>query len=633
MLTYLRRKKNSLKWIFWLLILVLGAGMLLLFVDTPAGGPSGLGNHVAVVDEDTITVAEFQRGYRVMLEAYQRQFGERLEEFLPQLRLSDQVINSLINEYSIGSEARRLGIEVPDQEVVEQIASFPAFKDPDTGAFVGSERYRHILHSFQTTPTAFEASVRRQLLGNKLLSLLTSGIEPSFAEVRQKFVKDTGRTRIRYVYFDTEIPATETPEPEELQQFFQENQQQFAVPEKRKTAYLNVPVKTDGVELSQEAIQARVAEIPETDRVRASHILFKVEPNESDVLAREKAQQVLEQLKAGEDFAELARQVSEDTSTDDGGDLGFFGRGMMHPEFERVAFELEPGQFSDPVRTPFGIHLIKNTAKPRTSEQARRTMAEFQLRSEEAERLARERADAILGQVKTGTGFQEIAAKEPDLEVGETDFFSLSEDLESLQVRADYNQQIFALAQDELAGPYAAAQYFVISRLLEVEPAYQPPLEDIRDQVLAEYQQVGGSQLAEENADHFYRAVLDSGSFTETTEQWKLEPVTTRVFSAGDNVDDTLKVSSALHERVYLMSEGETSPPIIVAGKLIVFEVFDRAPLDEELFAEQQSEISDSLKQEQRQSFFTAYLQKVVDRLHREEKITVNRELLDTLSG
>ncbi len=61
--------------------------------------------------------------------------------------------------------------------------------------------------------------------------------------------------------------------------------------------------------------------------------------------------------------------------------------------------------------------------------------------------------------------------------------------------------------------------------------------------------------------------------------------------------------------------------------------MFDRAPLDEELFAEQQSEISDSLKQEQRQSFFTAYLQKVVDRLHREEKITVNRELLDTLSG
>lgn len=98
------------------------------------------------------------------------------------------------------------------------------------------------------------------------------------------------------------------------------------------------------------------------ERVRARHILVKADPaagEEGRRAAREKMEAILEELHAGEDFAELARKRSEDSSAARGGDLGAFPRGTMVKSFEDAAFALEAGAVSDPVETPFGYHIIK----------------------------------------------------------------------------------------------------------------------------------------------------------------------------------------------------------------------------------------------------------------------------------
>jgi len=97
-------------------------------------------------------------------------------------------------------------------------------------------------------------------------------------------------------------------------------------------------------------------------QVRARHILFKfpadASPAARDSLRR-RAEQVLAQATGGADFAGLARQHSDDTSKEQGGDLGFFGKGQMVPSFEEAAFALQPGQLSRVVESPFGYHIIK----------------------------------------------------------------------------------------------------------------------------------------------------------------------------------------------------------------------------------------------------------------------------------
>jgi peptidyl-prolyl cis-trans isomerase C len=102
------------------------------------------------------------------------------------------------------------------------------------------------------------------------------------------------------------------------------------------------------------------------ERIRASHILCGVDPKATDAekkKAKEKAEELLKEIKAGKDFAELAKTNSTCPSKAQGGDLGFFGKGQMVPAFENAAFALKPGEVSNVVETQFGYHIIKLTEK------------------------------------------------------------------------------------------------------------------------------------------------------------------------------------------------------------------------------------------------------------------------------
>ncbi len=109
--------------------------------------------------------------------------------------------------------------------------------------------------------------------------------------------------------------------------------------------------------------KAHPEEFGTPEQVRARHILIRVEKNASEdqwEKARQKAVDILKRIRNGEDFATLASEVSEDPgSKAQGGDLGFFQKGRMVPEFEKAAFALKPGEVSDIVKTPFGFHIIK----------------------------------------------------------------------------------------------------------------------------------------------------------------------------------------------------------------------------------------------------------------------------------
>jgi peptidyl-prolyl cis-trans isomerase C len=115
-------------------------------------------------------------------------------------------------------------------------------------------------------------------------------------------------------------------------------------------------------EAMQKTYQEAVAQQKPEKEVRARHILFRADPNdkEAQAAAEKKAQDVEAQLKKGADFAKLATELTEDPSGKaDGGDLGFFTKEQMVPEFAEVAFELKPGEVSKPVKTQFGWHVIK----------------------------------------------------------------------------------------------------------------------------------------------------------------------------------------------------------------------------------------------------------------------------------
>ncbi|MDI6869983.1 MAG: peptidylprolyl isomerase [Bacillota bacterium] len=115
------------------------------------------------------------------------------------------------------------------------------------------------------------------------------------------------------------------------------------------------------VEQVQESAKISEADLAKAyEQVHARHILFRVENPEEDAAVRAKAEETVKKLRAGADFAQLAKKLSDDPgSKDKGGDLGFFGHGQMVAEFEKVAFDLKVNEFSDPVKTAYGYHIIQ----------------------------------------------------------------------------------------------------------------------------------------------------------------------------------------------------------------------------------------------------------------------------------
>lgn len=627
-----RRKKHALRWVWWVVIVVLGAGMLLLFVNPPTGVQGIRGTELANVDGCSVGVLDFRRRYAQTVDIYRQQFGENFERFQQQLRLGDQTLNSLISECAIAEEAKRLGLSASTDEIRERVLSLPVFRT-ESGHFVGKSQYERILQANNLTWEQFEEGVRREILRNKLLYILTDGIEPQPSEVRQQFASQNQEVKVRYVAIDKENLEEPEISDEELKKYFEDSGEKFKLPEKRKIKFVRVPIASSKVEVSEEQIQAKMEEVPDQTQIRASHILFKVKPDGDDSDARRRAAEVLKKLKAGADFAEMARQYSEDTSASQGGDLGFFGRGRMVPEFEKAAFSLKTGEMSGLVKSPFGIHIIKVTSAPRSSQEARRMVAEFQVREEEAGRLAKAQAEALAAQLRTATSIEEAVAGQEGLKVQETDFFALGDRVPELAVGSDFNQQVFALQKGEVTDPYLSGVSYVVARLEEVQPARMPQLDAVRDKVIEDYQLVRREELANQRAKEIYQSAVRAGSLEKAAEEKGMTAVTTDFFKSGSTVDDTLKFSPVLHERAFAMDEGEVSPAITVAGKLIVFEVVDKTPIDEGVFEEKKDEIASQLKEQKRNSFFVSYVQNVVDQLRKNEKIEIDRELLDSLTS
>jgi hypothetical protein len=172
---------------------------------------------------------------------------------------------------------------------------------------------------------------------------------------------------------------------------------------------------------------ARKAEFDQPEQVRARHVLIPIakgegtDPAKAEADALAAAERAAARLRAGEKFEKLARELSADPgSKDQGGDLGFFPRGRMVAAFEEAAFSLQPGVVSDPVKSPYGFHVIrveeKRPAKVISFDEAKPALARELLIEQKAKRAAGEQVEKLLEAVRQGKTLVD-AARERSLSI------------------------------------------------------------------------------------------------------------------------------------------------------------------------------------------------------------------------
>jgi peptidyl-prolyl cis-trans isomerase D len=634
MLDRMRRHKNVLKWSLVLVVLAFIA--LYIPASNDSANGAGLGDAVATVEGNDVTVAQFRQAYARQMQAYRSAYGANMDEsLLRQLGIDQRIVQQLIEEEVALAEARRLGITASDEEVRQRILAIPAFQE--NGQFIGFDRYRQMLQ-MQNPPVResdFEEQVRNSITVEKLQAALTNWISISEADVEAAFRERNEKVKLAVVNFPADkfregVQATD----QEVSAWFEANKDDYRIPEKRKVKYalLDVQAIRDRITVSPQDVQNyyedNAQQFSTPEQVRASHILLETEgKNEEDV--RKLAEDIAKQARAGADFAALAKQYSEDESNNTtGGDLDYFSRGQMVPEFDTAAFSLEPGEVSDPVKTSFGYHVIKMadkraaTSRPLAEVQAQ---IEDQIKWQRAQDEAQRTADDLAAQLKAPADLETIA-RPRGLTVSESGFFAREEPIAGLGLAPAAAEQAFTLEEGAVSPAIRTPQGFAFLTVTGKQDAYVPKLEEVqarvRDDVLKNKAVDAARQKAAEVA-----GALKSGNFDAAAKAAGVEVQTTDLITRGAPIGDA-GVSPAIDAAAFSLPQGSVSDPITTDSGAVVIRVLERQEPSAEEVASGKQGMRDELMNERRGRFFAAYMGKARERMD----IRINSQVLAQLT-
>ncbi len=374
---------------------------------------------LAVVGSEKIQRQDFDEAQRQQIDRMRQMLGGQVDaSVFDSAEMRREVLDGLIQQRVLAQEARSLWFTASDERLREAILAIPAVLE--NGQF-SRERYDNLLRANGLTVEGFEARLRNDLAIDQVLGPV-QGATFMPAELTRKLIAiETEQRDVRTVSFpEDRYRSGITVSDDEVRQRYEADASRFEIPEKADAEFvmLDESAAAKGLTVSEADIQSfyeqNRARFSTPEQRRASHILLEV-PSGADAAAvesvRAKAQGILDRVKAAPaEFAAIARAESQDPgSAARGGDLDWFGRGMMVAPFEQAVFSLQKGQLSDLVQTEFGFHIIKltdlraETVKPLTEvraeieREARAQMAarRFAEMSNEFDNLVYEQSDSL----------------------------------------------------------------------------------------------------------------------------------------------------------------------------------------------------------------------------------------------
>ena len=640
-MTMLDRMRRHRGWLKWSLGLVVVA-MAVFFIPTDSLQPTGTtvgaapNEVVADVDGHELTAGDFQQRYLSQIQAYRNQFGGSInDQLLRQLGIEQQILTQMVDEQVALIEADRHGIRVSDEELAQQIFSIPGLQE--NGRFIGEERYEQLLQS-QSPPMTkrqFEESLRRSMVIDKLRAALTDWMAVADADLEREFRKRNEKVKLQVVALTADqFRSQVTVSDADVAAHFESKKAEYRVGEQRKIKYLlldrdqarqkvTVPV-TD----VQRYYNNNIEQYQTPEQVRASHILLNT-AGKDEAAVRKQAETILAQAKAGADFAELAKKFSEDEgSKPTGGDLNYFGRGRMVPEFEAVAFTIAPGQISDLVKTQYGFHIIKvvdkRAAVTQTIDQVRPQIQQT-LAAQIADQQITDRAQQLDERIDNPGDLDE-AAGELGLMVQESGLFQRQDPVPGLGAAPQVADAAFQLADGAVSDALGSPRGPVFITVVEKKDPYVPALDEVKDRVREDVIRARATELSRQRAGAVAASLKSAKDFAAAAKSQSLEAKDTQLVSRDSALPD-VGVSPEVDKVAFALPVGGVSDPIQTTDATVVVRVVERDDVTPDEFRIARERFRAELLNERRGQFFTAYMTKVKDRLSIEVRNDVLRRL------
>jgi peptidyl-prolyl cis-trans isomerase D len=593
---------------------------------------------VAEVGGHQLTAGDFNQRYLAQVQAYRTQFGGTINtQLLRQLGVEQQVLRQMIEEQIALIEADRNGITVSDDELAQAIFALPGLQE--NGRFIGDARYEQLLQS-QTPPLSkyqFEESLRRSMILDKLRAALTDWMAIADADVDKEYRQRNEKVKLQVVALTAGAFRDKvTVNDADVATYFNAHSAEYRVGEQRKIKYLLLDREQARLKVSvppndiQRYYNDNRQQYETPEQVRASHILFET-MGKNEEAVKKQAEDVLRQAKAGADFAELAKKFSEDKgSKDRGGDLDYFGRGRMVPEFEMAAFTMMPGQISELVKSQFGYHIIKVIdRRPATTRSLDEVRAQIQqqLALETADQRITDQAREFEGRIKSPADLDTVA-KSAGLSVQESGFFQRADPVPGLGNAPDVTAEAFKLETGKVSGVLSTSRGPVFITVTEKKDPYVPKLDEVKSRVHDDLVRVRAAELSKQRAAAIAGALKSASDFAAAAKAQGLEAKDTDLIPRNSALPE-IGVSPEVDKVAFALPVGGVSDPLQTDEGTVIVRVVQREEVTADKVNQARESFRAELLNERRSRFFAAYMNKAREGI----QIEVNNDVLRKITA
>ncbi len=653
MIRFLQRDNRVTKAFFVVVIAAASVGMVVYLIPGLTGMGASTADTYAVIYphwysrllSSGITISE----QRVSQAARQQMLRNRYPDNPAIERIIEQQAGQqLVQQQLMIYEAEKLGITATDDDVSDFLhqGQFGEYLFPN-GNYIGDDRYgAFVANQFNMSVEEFQQEVKESILIHRLQAMITAGVTVNDQEAREDYLKKNIKIKFDYAVISSDdLRKQINPSDADLQSFFKKNPARYAaaVPEQRKIIYFaftpdqlpgGVPQPTQ--QEIQQYFDAHQSEYSVPEQARARHILIKVAPGadaKTDAAAKAKAEGLLKQLQAGANFAELAKQNSDDPgSKDKGGELGFARRGMMVPEFDKAIFTQKIGDIKI-VKTQFGYHIVQvEERQPAHSQSLSDVLPTIQatlIRQKEA-KAEQDYAQALTSEaIKDGL---EKTAAAHHLQVATTPLLGEKDMIAALPDSSQIMAKAFEAKQGDPPQFATTGEGYAIFQVTGVSPAHAPDFAAWKSHVAEDYSNEQLPRLLSQKTQELAQKAKALNDLAKAAKEMGATLKTSDMVGETGQVPDLGQVGQVAPQ-LFDLSVGNISGPINSGRTGVVAKILDKQEPTAAEIAKNLDQTKDQLLNQRREDAFGIFLSTIMDDYKKHNRIQVFKQTGPALPG
>ncbi|MGA2437298.1 MAG: peptidylprolyl isomerase [Acidobacteriaceae bacterium] len=543
--------------------------------------------------------------------------------------MMDRAGQMLVQRAMLKQAADRLHLEVSDEDLRRELRTgpFAEYLFPN-GEYVGDDAYINFVQTeFNTSRSDFETQVKDDMELQRLQALVTGGATVSDAAVREAYRVQGMKVQFDYAVVSlADLKKTINPTDAELQSYFKQSAAKYAtaIPETRKIEY----VAFDATKLpggkatvsdaeAQAYYNAHLAQYKTEEQVKTRHILIAVKAGSdaaTDAAAKAKAEDVLKQVKAGGNFAELSKKYSDDPgSKDTGGELAMIPTASLDPAYAKAAMALNPGQTSGLVRSAFGYHIIQTEQKQAAGVKPLSEVKETIDKTLEQEKQGAAEstfADQLAAEAKKN-GLEKTAAAH-GLKLVTTDYLAKNAIIGGLSDGMLMLSQAFAA--DKGAAPQAVStgDGYAVFTVLDVKAAHAPEFDAYKSHVLDDYRDQKAPELLQTETTKLDARAKVLNDLKKAAAEMKL-PIKSSGLVGEDGQVTDLGAMSGPGAAAFTLAKGAISDAINAGQTGVVLTVTDKQEPTADETAKNFDATREQMLSQQREEIFRVFMGTLAD--------------------